>query len=194
MALIIGYFAIRARPRRGDGDRGRASLGRSCDDVSIDLFVNGTLMRGLALHANLAGAEFLDARRTAPRYRIFSIGDVHPACSKCPRGRAGCRWPASCTACPTTSRRVEAASPGPLSWARCPERRAGRQAFCSRATLQIRPENRRSPSTAAGATTSTAATPRDPRQRPSASRGQPPCNGIREEPADVPRPATFEPD
>jgi gamma-glutamylcyclotransferase (GGCT)/AIG2-like uncharacterized protein YtfP len=46
--------------------------------VTVDLFVNGTLMRGLALHANLAGAEFLEACRTAPRYRLYSIGDVHP--------------------------------------------------------------------------------------------------------------------
>ena len=42
------------------------------------LFVNGTLMRGLALHANLAGAEFVEEARTAPVYRIYSIGDVHP--------------------------------------------------------------------------------------------------------------------
>ena len=42
------------------------------------LFVNGTLMRGLALHANLDGAEFIEEARTAPTYRIHSIGDVHP--------------------------------------------------------------------------------------------------------------------
>lgn len=46
--------------------------------MSIDLFVNGTLMRGLALHGNLDGAEFLEACATAPRYRVYSIGDVHP--------------------------------------------------------------------------------------------------------------------
>ena len=46
--------------------------------MSIELFVNGTLMRGLALHANLDGAEFLEEVRTAPRYRLYSIGDVHP--------------------------------------------------------------------------------------------------------------------
>jgi gamma-glutamylcyclotransferase (GGCT)/AIG2-like uncharacterized protein YtfP len=46
--------------------------------VSVDLFVNGTLMRDLELHANLQGAEFLGAFHTAPNYRIFSIGDVHP--------------------------------------------------------------------------------------------------------------------
>jgi gamma-glutamylcyclotransferase (GGCT)/AIG2-like uncharacterized protein YtfP len=42
------------------------------------LFVNGTLMRGLALHANLAGAEFLGEASTAPCYRVHSIGDRHP--------------------------------------------------------------------------------------------------------------------
>lgn len=46
--------------------------------AAIELFVNGTLMRGLALHANLDGAEFLEATRTAARYRIHSIDDVHP--------------------------------------------------------------------------------------------------------------------
>jgi hypothetical protein len=46
--------------------------------VSVDLFVNGTLMRGLALHANLDGAEFLEACQTAERYRLYSIGEVHP--------------------------------------------------------------------------------------------------------------------
>ena len=42
------------------------------------LFVNGTLMRGLALHANLAGATFLGEVSTAPRYRLYSIADRHP--------------------------------------------------------------------------------------------------------------------
>jgi gamma-glutamylaminecyclotransferase len=46
--------------------------------LAFDLFVNGTLMRGLALNKNLDGAEFLGEFRTAPCYRIFSIGDVHP--------------------------------------------------------------------------------------------------------------------
>jgi gamma-glutamylcyclotransferase (GGCT)/AIG2-like uncharacterized protein YtfP len=45
---------------------------------SVELFVNGTLMRGDVLHANLEGARFLCEAQTAPRYRIFSIGDVHP--------------------------------------------------------------------------------------------------------------------
>lgn len=42
------------------------------------LFVNGTLMRGLALHENLRGAEFLGEARTAPCYRLHSIGGRHP--------------------------------------------------------------------------------------------------------------------
>jgi gamma-glutamylcyclotransferase (GGCT)/AIG2-like uncharacterized protein YtfP len=46
--------------------------------MSVELFVNGTLMRGLKLHGNLAGAELLGEFRTAPHYRIFSISDVHP--------------------------------------------------------------------------------------------------------------------
>lgn len=46
--------------------------------MSSELFVNGTLMRGLKLHPNLDGATFLGAFMTAPKYRIFSIGDVHP--------------------------------------------------------------------------------------------------------------------
>ena len=46
--------------------------------MTVELFVNGTLMRGLALHPNLDGAEFLGEFQTAPCYRIYSIGDRHP--------------------------------------------------------------------------------------------------------------------
>ncbi len=46
--------------------------------MSFDLFVNGGLMRGLSFHGNLGGAEFLGEDRTAPRYRLYSIDDVHP--------------------------------------------------------------------------------------------------------------------
>lgn len=44
-----------------------------------ELFVNGTLMRGLALHHNLDGATFLGEMVTEPRYRLHSVNDVHPA-------------------------------------------------------------------------------------------------------------------
>ena len=45
------------------------------------LAVNGTLMRGLELNQNLldAGARFVRESRTAPTYRLWSIGDRHPA-------------------------------------------------------------------------------------------------------------------
>jgi adenine/guanine/hypoxanthine permease len=46
--------------------------------TTVELFVNGTLMRGDVLHGNLDGARFVGEARTAPRYRLFSIGDVHP--------------------------------------------------------------------------------------------------------------------
>ena len=46
--------------------------------MAFELFVNGTLMRGLALHANLAGAEFLGPAWTAPIFRLYSIDDRHP--------------------------------------------------------------------------------------------------------------------
>ena len=48
---------------------------------AILLAVNGTLMRGLELNGNLlrAGARFVREARTSPQYRLYSIGDVHPA-------------------------------------------------------------------------------------------------------------------
>ena len=54
--------------------------------MTVDLFVNGTLMRGFGLHGNLDGAEFLEACRTAPRYRLYSIDDVHPGMFEVPQG------------------------------------------------------------------------------------------------------------
>ena len=49
--------------------------------LSLLLAVNGTLMRGLALNANLvnAGASFVSEAATAPEYRLWSIDDRHPA-------------------------------------------------------------------------------------------------------------------
>ena len=57
--------------------------------MTVELFVNGTLMRGLALHKNLADAEFLGEFRTAPCYRLFSIGDVHPGMFEVEEGEGG---------------------------------------------------------------------------------------------------------
>lgn len=59
----------------------RAAWNRTEVDPTVSgfaLFVNGTLMRGLHLHDNLRGAPFLGVYRTAPRYRLHSIDDIHP--------------------------------------------------------------------------------------------------------------------
>jgi len=49
--------------------------------LDIPLAVNGTLMRGLPLNGNLlaAGARFVREVTTVPEYRLWSIGDRHPA-------------------------------------------------------------------------------------------------------------------
>jgi gamma-glutamylcyclotransferase (GGCT)/AIG2-like uncharacterized protein YtfP len=54
------------------------------------LAVNGTLMRGLPLNPNLvaAGARFVREARTAPAYRLWSIGDRHPAMLRVASGGA----------------------------------------------------------------------------------------------------------
>ncbi|MGW4352050.1 allophanate hydrolase-related protein [Nocardia sp. NPDC004582] len=48
---------------------------------TIVLAVNGTLMRGLELNANMrsAGAVFVREARTAACYRLWTIEDRHPA-------------------------------------------------------------------------------------------------------------------
>ena len=66
LALILAIFGF---------------LARNDKDTTLPdelLFVNGTLMRGLELHPNLHGAEFEEEIKTAPRYRVHTINDVHP--------------------------------------------------------------------------------------------------------------------
>ena len=48
---------------------------------TIELAVNGTLMRVLELNPNLlnAGAVFVEETLTEPAYRLWSINDRHPA-------------------------------------------------------------------------------------------------------------------
>ena len=50
------------------------------------LAVNGTLMRGLELNPNLlaVGATFVREDATEPCYRLWSIGDRHPAMIRTP--------------------------------------------------------------------------------------------------------------
>ncbi|HMN11483.1 MAG TPA: hypothetical protein PKD55_04065 [Bellilinea sp.] len=47
----------------------------------VEIAVNGTLMRGFALNPNLLvlGAKFIREDRTAPVYRLWTIGDKCPA-------------------------------------------------------------------------------------------------------------------
>lgn len=54
----------------------------------VNLAVNGTLMRGLALNPNLVGigATFLREAMTDSAYRLWSIGDVHPAMVRVQKG------------------------------------------------------------------------------------------------------------
>ena len=54
------------------------------------LAVNGTLMRGLELNGNLlgAGGRFVREAETAPVYRLYSIGDLHPAMLRAEAGGA----------------------------------------------------------------------------------------------------------
>ena len=46
---------------------------------SVHLFVNGTLMTGEELHANLDGARLCGEYTTSPSYRLYSADDRHPA-------------------------------------------------------------------------------------------------------------------
>jgi gamma-glutamylcyclotransferase (GGCT)/AIG2-like uncharacterized protein YtfP len=58
--------------------------------VDTLLAVNGTLMRGLELNGNLlsAGGRFVRETRTARVYRLWSIGDRHPAMVRVATGGA----------------------------------------------------------------------------------------------------------
>ena len=57
---------------------------------NVLLAVNGTLMRGLELNPNLirVGAVFVRETTTAPVYRLWSIGDLHPAMMRSESGGA----------------------------------------------------------------------------------------------------------
>jgi len=58
--------------------------------LNVRLAVNGTLMRGFALNVNLlaAGATFVRETTTGPSYRLWSIGDRHPAMIRVAHGGA----------------------------------------------------------------------------------------------------------
>ena len=57
---------------------------------TVQLAVNGTLMRGFALNRNLlaVGATFVHEAMTAPLYRLWSIDDQYPAMLRVTAGGA----------------------------------------------------------------------------------------------------------
>src|SRR5262245_18611157 len=79
-SIVVGTLT-QDRTRRREAERPVSS---------VHLAVNGTLMRGLGLNANLldAGATFVREARTAPAYRLWSIDDRHPAMVRVSSGGA----------------------------------------------------------------------------------------------------------
>src|SRR5882724_1530967 len=57
--------------------------------MPFELFVNGTLMRGLKLHANMGDSQLVGEFRTAPYYRVHTINDIHPGMYRLNDGEAG---------------------------------------------------------------------------------------------------------
>ncbi|HEY6279635.1 MAG TPA: gamma-glutamylcyclotransferase [Streptosporangiaceae bacterium] len=51
------------------------------------MFLTGDGMSGGALHHHIAGTPLVGERRTAPRYRLYSVRDEYPAL--CPAGAGG---------------------------------------------------------------------------------------------------------
>ena len=96
-------------PRRVRLRRARRGAGELDDGL---LFVNGTLMRGLGLHGNLAGAELLEETRTAPAYRVHTIGDVHPGMYRADEGGASIAGELYAIPIETLLRVIEGEPPG----------------------------------------------------------------------------------
>src|SRR5271167_2529023 len=45
---------------------------------SVPMFLNGTATSGLKDHVHVLGSRFVGERRTAPRYRLYSVRDEFP--------------------------------------------------------------------------------------------------------------------
>jgi AGZA family xanthine/uracil permease-like MFS transporter len=86
--VTLGYLFL-AAILAGFGWQNRREEGTAKELDDELLFVNGTLMRGLDLHANLEGAEMIEETSTAPVYRVHSIGDVHPGMYRVGDGEQG---------------------------------------------------------------------------------------------------------
>ena len=107
--VTIGYLLL-AAILAGFGYAARAEKHGELDDGL--LFVNGTLMRGLELHGNLAGAELLEETRTAPVYRVHTIGDVHPGMYRADEGGASIAGELYAIPIETLLRVIEGEPPG----------------------------------------------------------------------------------
>jgi AGZA family xanthine/uracil permease-like MFS transporter len=57
--------------------------------MAFELFVNGTLMRGLELHPNMGNSEFLGEFQTARCYRLHTINDIHPGMYRLEENESG---------------------------------------------------------------------------------------------------------
>jgi AGZA family xanthine/uracil permease-like MFS transporter len=108
-SVTIGYLLL-AAILAGFGYAARAEKSGGLDNGL--LFVNGTLMRGLSLHDNLAGAELLEEIRTAPTYRVHSIADVHPGMYRADDGGASISGELYAIPIETLLRVIEGEPPG----------------------------------------------------------------------------------
>jgi carbamate kinase len=79
-AILAGESGTRIVSEEGMADSGEESSNEQPGGAAL-LAVNGTLMRGLKLCANMdaAGATFVREATTEPVYRLWTIEDDHPA-------------------------------------------------------------------------------------------------------------------
>jgi gamma-glutamylcyclotransferase (GGCT)/AIG2-like uncharacterized protein YtfP len=112
-AIVLALLPSLAQWATGQIDNALAAAGTTAATVVTDLlFVNGTLMRGLGLHGNLAGAELLEETRTAPAYRVHTIGDVHPGMYRADEGGASIAGELYAIPIETLLRVIEGEPPG----------------------------------------------------------------------------------
>lgn len=98
-------------PQSGRDRHTAEGLSQSGTDV-VELFVNGTLMRGESLHPNLDGARFVAEAETVARYRLFSIADQYPAMVEVTEGGVSVRGELYAMALPVLRRVLELEPPG----------------------------------------------------------------------------------
>ena len=85
---------------------------------TVQLAVNGTLMRGFALNRNLlaVGATFVHEAVTAPIYRLWSIDDQYPAMRRVTAGGAAIALEVWAVPMHTSGDDSTAGAAGPVPW------------------------------------------------------------------------------